>query len=178
MHTNKAGAVWNRDWAMSTQHNQTTGHFNDQGGRFYQSACFFRKKRRSHSGSEPENGMGSSMLQYKCTAHHLLQPTTMREINMLHFLAWRWARWLRLEVTFSWLSRSQILSFSSTLTKGILHSLTIVWELRWNVVVLITALFLRGYATPVFFSPTDFCKPWLWLINLQIRSSIWTNSKC
>lgn len=90
----------------------------------------------------------------------------------------RRARWLRLEVTFSWLSRSQIPSFSSTLTKGILHSLTIVWELGWNVVVLITALFLRGYTTSVFFSPTDCCKLWLWLINLQIRSSIWTNSKC
>lgn len=30
MHTNKAGAVWTRECAMSTQHNQTTRHFTDQ----------------------------------------------------------------------------------------------------------------------------------------------------
>lgn len=46
--------------------------------------------------------------------------------------------------------------------KGISQSLTTLWELKWNAAVLITALYLRGCATSVFFPPTDFLEAEIW----------------
>lgn len=63
------------------------------------------------------------------------------------------------------------------LSSDLLHLLNLAWELKWIVAVLITALYLRGNTTSVFFPSPDFWKLGLWLINPQIPSSIRTNSK-
>lgn len=98
------------------------------------------------------------------------------ERNLMYFLSCQVAdSWVQNWGDIFMAIKIVIAFFLHQLSPEILHSLNLVWELKWIMAVLITALYLRGNTTSVFFPSPDFWK--LGLINPQIPSSIWTNSK-
>lgn len=75
VHTNKAGAMWNCEWTMSTQHNQTNKYISmtSVAGwlRPFPVSGFLSKRKGTYSGSKPDNSMKTCMWLFQCTGHHL-----------------------------------------------------------------------------------------------------------